>query len=192
MNETLLISALVGGDAAAFRQLVTAYQARVYNTAISILQNAEDAEDITQEVFIQVFQSIHQFKEDAKLSTWLYRITVNKSLACIRKRQTQKRFGFLTSLLGTEDIPHSASETPFYHPNVALEGKELSAILFKAIYQLPDNQRIAFILHKIEQLSYQEIAEVMEVSVSSVESLMFRAKQNLQKYLGDFYEKYYR
>ena len=71
-----------------------------------------------------------------------------------------------------------------------MENKELSAILFRAIDTLPDNQRIAFVLHKIEQISYQEVAEVMQVSLSSVESLMFRARQNLQKQLGEVYKNY--
>jgi len=155
-----------------------------------MLQNEEDAEDVAQEVFIQVFQSISQFKGDSKLSTWIYRITVSKSLEFIRKKRTKKRFGFVSGLFGNEYLLDQSGKKEFYHPGVAMENRELSAILFKSINGLPENQRIAFILHKLEQISYQEVAEVMQVSLSSVESLIFRARQNLQKELGEVYKNY--
>lgn len=182
MNEVELIQGLRNGDEAAFRFLVENYQGRVYNTAIGIVQNAEDAEDVAQEVFIQVFRSIHSFKEESKLSTWVYRITTSRALDLLRSRKSKKRFGFLQRLFG--DSNETLYELPdFNHPGVALDRKENAALLFKAISQLPENQKIAFILHKLEDLSYQEISEVMKTSVAAVESMMHRAKQNLRKIL---------
>ena len=162
---------------------------KVFNTSLSFLHDHEDAEDVSQEVFIEIFQSISGFKGKSKLSTWIYRITVQKSLELIRKRSRKKRSGLIISLFGKEHLISHSDNTPFYHPGIKLENKERSAILFKAISQLPKNQCTAFTLHKVENLSYAEISEIMEVSVSSVESLMFRAKQNLKSLLSDYYEK---
>jgi len=186
LNEGTIIEKLRQGDSAAFREFVGTWQNMVYNTALGILQSPEDAEDVAQEVFVQVYQSIHTFKGDAKLSTWLYRITLSKAMDHIRKKKRKKRFAFVKSLFGdqgelTEDPP------VFNHPGVQLDQKEAAAVLFQAINQLPESQQIAFTLHKVEGLSYQEVSEIMETTVSAVESLLHRAKANLRKSLGDFY-----
>ncbi len=182
MNEQELIQGLRNGDETAFKFLVDTYQDRVYNTALGIVHNAEDAEDVAQEVFIQVYRSIQNFKGESKLSTWMYRIATTRALDLLRSRKSKKRFGLLQRLFGEGNEP--MYELPdFNHPGVALDRKENAARLFKAIGQLPENQRIAFTLHKMEDLSYQEISEVMQSSVPAVESLMHRAKQNLRKLL---------
>jgi len=182
LNELELIQGLRNGNEAAFKYLVDTYQDRVFNTAVSIVQNAEDAEDVAQEVFIQVYRSINQFKGESKLSTWLYRIATTRALDLLRNKKSKKRFGIIPRLFvdGNEPI----SEIPdFHHPGVALEKKENAAKLFRAIDQLPDQQKAAFTLHKLEGLSYQEVSDVLETTVPAVESLMHRAKQNLRKML---------
>ncbi len=182
MTEIELIQGLRNGDEAAFKFLVDNYKDRVFNTAIGIVQNAEDAEDVAQEVFIQVFRSIHSFKAESKLSTWMYRITTTRSLDLLRSRKSKKRFGFLQRLFGDGNEP--LYEIPdFNHPGVAMDRKENASKLFKAINQLPENQKTAFTLHKLEDLSYQEISDIMQTSVPAIESLMHRAKQNLRKIL---------
>lgn len=188
LSEHELIVLLKQGNERAFKQLVEGYQARVYNSCIGILQSAEDAEDITQEVFVEVFRSISNFKEEAKLSTWIYRIAVTKSLDHLRGKKRKKRFGFVKSLFGDDNEPR-VDIPDFVHPGVKLENQEKAKYLFQAIAQLPENQKTAFTLHKIEELSHQEISEIMKISVGSVESLMFRAKQNLQKILADIYDE---
>jgi RNA polymerase sigma-70 factor (ECF subfamily) len=188
LNELDLIQQLREGDEQAFKSLVTNYQDLVFNTALGIVQNSEDAEDVAQEVFIQVFRSIDQFKGDARLSTWIYRITTTKALDHIRSRKRKKRFAFITSLFGANDeLVHEPVD--FQHPGVALDRKEQAALLFQMIAQLPENQKVAFTLHKTEELSYQEIADVMQLSVSAVESLLFRARQNLRKLLEKYYQQ---
>jgi len=182
LNEIELIQGLQKGDESAFKFLVETYQDKVYNTAFGIVQNAADAEDVAQEVFIQVYRSIHSFKGESKLSTWLYRIATTRALDLLRSKKSKKRFGFIQRLFGDENEP--VFEIPdFYHPGVALENKERSAQLFKAISQLPDNQKKAFTLHKLEDLSYHEISKILKTTVPAVESLMHRAKQNLRKIL---------
>jgi RNA polymerase sigma-70 factor (ECF subfamily) len=184
LTEQELIQGLRNGDETTFRFLVENYQDRVYNTAIGIVQNAEDAEDVAQEVFIQVYRSIHTFKGGSKLSTWIYRITTSRALDHLRSKKSKKRFGFLQRLFGDENEP--LYELPdFHHPGVALDQKENAGQLFRALDQLPEKQKTAFILHKIEDLSYHEISEVMQTSVAAVESLMHRAKQNLRKILTE-------
>lgn len=188
MTDWTLIEQLKQGDQAAFKTIVNTWQNMVYNTALGILQNAEDAEDVAQETFIQVYESIHSFRGEAKFSTWLYRITITKAMDHIRKKKRKKRFAVVQSLFGLNNEP--VYEPPeFHHPGVALDNKETAAVLMKAVKSLPTSQQVAFTLHKVEGLSYQEVSEVMETSVSSVESLMHRAKNNLKKLLENYYKE---
>ena len=182
VSEQLLVEELKQGSNDAFRTIVDTYQDMIYNTCLSIVKNEEDAEDLAQEVFVQVYQSIHSFKGESKLSTWLYRIATTKSLDHERKKKRKKRFGFVKSIFG-EESQVEVNPPDFNHPGVVLDNKESAAVLFKAIDKLPDNQRIAFTLSKVEGLSYQEISEIMQTTVSAVESLLHRAKNNLRKIL---------
>ena len=171
------------GEESAFRSLVEQYQDLVYNTALGIVQNESDAEDVAQEVFIQVFRSIGTFKSEAKLSTWIYRITTTRALDLLRARKSKKRFGLLKRLWETEEESPVENISDFNHPGVSLERKEEAAQLMTAIAQLPENQKVAFVLHKLEGLSYLEVAEVMGNTLPAVESLMHRARLNLRKIL---------
>ena len=182
-DELELIERLKQGDEAAFRTLVERYQDLVYNTALGVVQNESDAEDVAQEVFIQVYRSIGSFKSEAKLSTWIYRITTTRALDLLRARKSKKRFGLLKRLWETAEESPMENIQDFNHPGVSLERKEEAAQLMTAIAQLPENQKVAFVLHKLEGLSYLEIAEVMGNTLPAVESLMHRARINLRKIL---------
>jgi len=187
LNERELISLLKKKDREAFKIIVETWQDMVYNTALGILQNEGDAEDTAQEVFIEVYESISSFKEESKFSTWLYRITVSKSMDHIRKKKRKKRFAFIQSLYGKND--GAMIEPPdFFHPGVSLENKENASALFKAIEKLSSNQKLAFVLSKIEGLSYIEIGEIMKLSDSAVDALLQRAKKNLQASLKEYYK----
>jgi len=187
LDERTLVEQLKQGDGNAFKIIVTTWQDMVYNTALGILQSAEDAEDTAQEVFVQVYESIHTFKGESKLSTWLYRITTSKALDHIRRKKRKKRFAFVQHLFG-ENNEIIIQPPDFHHPGVVLDNKENATALFKAIEKLPDNQKIAFVLNKVEGLNYQEISEIMKTTVSSVESLLHRAKSNLRKWLQQVYQ----
>lgn len=186
IEETELIELLKKKDRAAFKNIVETWQDLVYNTAIGILQNAEDAEDVTQETFMQAFESVSSFKGESKFSTWLYRITVSKAMDHIRKKKRKKRFAFMQSLYGKNDKP-VIDPPDFFHPGVSMENKENAAVLFKAMEHLPPNQKIAFVLNKVEGLSYIEIGDVMKITDSAVDALLHRAKANLKKILKDYY-----
>ena len=186
IEETELIELLKKKDRAAFKSIVETWQDMVYNTAVGILQNAEDAEDVTQETFMQAFESVSSFKGESKFSTWLYRITVSKAMDHIRKKKRKKRFAFIQSLYGKND--KSVIDPPnFFHPGISMENKENAAVLFKAMEQLPPNQKTAFVLNKVEGLSYLEISDVMKITDSAVDALLHRAKANLKKILKDYY-----
>ena len=191
MDEKEFIKKLVAGNQVAFDQLIDAYQQKVFGTCISFIPNKEDAEDVAQEVFLEVFKSISKFKSNAKLSTWIYKITTNKCLEFIRKKKTKKRFAFMQTLSG-DDLP--IPMTPYFveinHPGILLENKEKTALIFKAIDTLPAQQKVIFTLAKIDGKRYQEIVEITGKSLSSVESVLFRAKKNLQKKLANFYKNH--
>ena len=161
----------------------------VLNTCYRFVLNREDAEDIAQEVFLEAYRSLDSFRQESKFSTWLYRIAVTKSLDHLRKKKRKKRFSSLKRVMGFNDpaeelVLPSSIETPAE----VLSGSERTEILQNALDSLPDNQKTAFLLSKYDGYSNQEIADVMQTTVSAVESLVHRAKKNLQKKL----EKHYR
>ncbi|KGL63680.1 RNA polymerase sigma factor [Polaribacter sp. Hel1_85] len=189
MSEENFIVQLQAGKQSAFSQLLDDYQQKVFGTCISFIPNKEDAEDVAQEVFLEVFKSIDKFKGNSKLSTWIYKIATNKCLEFIRKKNTKKRFAFMQTIMGNETpLDKTSYFTEVNHPGVLLENKEKSAIIFKAINTLPESQRVIFTLAKIDDKSYQEIVDITGKSLSSVESLMFRAKKSLQQILENYYK----
>ncbi len=190
MNETGIIDKLKQGDEKAFRELVDNYRQMVINTCFGLLHDKEDAEDVAQDVFIEVFRSVHKFRADSKLSTWLYRIAVNRSLNFIR--DNKKRRWFRSFDEDTDQKKSSSKELASDDsggPEFDLESSQRARLLHEAIDSLPKNQRVAFTLNKYEDLAYKEISEVMKLSISSVESLIHRAKKNLQKKLYHCYKK---
>lgn len=186
--EKQFIEQLKKGNEPAFKKFVESWQTRVFNTCYGFLHNRQDADDVAQEVFIEVFQSIASFNFKSSLNTWVYRIAVNKSLDFIRKSKRKKRWSELTRISINEKETDDNWFVDNQSPEAQLEQKERIASLNKAVEKLPANQKAAFTLHKYEELSYKEISEILETSLSSVESLMHRAKKNLRKHL----EKYYR
>lgn len=187
-NEAQLVDLLLSGDQQAFEVVVKKYQSRVYNVCLSFLKIREDADDLAQEVFVLFYQKLSHFKGDSSISTWLYRLAVNKSLEELRRRKSKKRWSNLLSLWSKEE---ELGAKDFVHPGVQLERKELSSVLFYHIENLPEGQKVAFTLQKVEGLTVNEIAEIMENSVSAVESLLIRAKANLKKMLETYYHNYH-
>ena len=181
-SDDALVGQLRHGSEAAFRTLVDRYQGRVYRTALALVRCPEEAEDVAQEVFVEVYQTIACFRGEAALSTWLYRLAVSRALKNRQKARAKKRFAFLTSLFGANnEVLH---DTPDHrHPQAQLEGSEALLQLRRAIARLPDQQQVAFTLRHEQELSYQEIADVLQTTVPAVESLLFRARQTLRKQL---------
>ena len=160
----------------------------VYNTALGIVQNEEDAEDVTQEVFLKVYEGLKNFRNESGLSTWIYRITITTSLDFEKQKKRQKRGGLMQRVFGYAETDEKPD---FFHPGVALDKKEDAAVLFMAMKKLPEKQRTAFLLNKIEGLTNKEIAAIMETSLLAVESLQVRAKNNLRNHLKEYYQKHF-
>lgn len=171
-----------------FQDSYNQYQVLVYNVALNYLQNTEDAEEITQDVFVQVYNSLHKFEKKSTLKTWIYRITINKCLDFIKHKKSKKRLFIFGNKSQNENEYLNVSN--FEHPGILLENKEKSIILFKVINELSENQKTAFLLSKIDGLSNPEVSEIMQLSISSVESLIFRAKNNLKEKLSLKFEEY--
>lgn len=190
MTDDQLIAGILNGDQKCFKELVDKYQPLVLNTCHSFLHSKSDAEDVAQEVFIQVFLSVHTFKKEAKLSTWLYRISINKALNFIRDNKKRKIFQRLDNFFSVSQTRglQIADDTTSYYEGLDAESERI-ALLHKSIRELPENQKIAFTLNHFENLPYAEIAEVMNVSLSSVEGLIHRARVNVRKKILNFYHK---
>jgi len=190
MTEQELIDGIIAGERKAVEFLISRYHPKVIKTAFYFLKDMNDAEDLAQEVCLQLLESIPRFRKDASLSTWIYRITVNKALNHIRKRRRNQWIERIEELFQHTAGSYRPSSAEPFSDSTTLDDKERKRILEEAISRLPENQRIAFILSRYEELSYKQIAEVMEVSLPSVESYLQRAKQNLQKNLMMYFQEY--
>ena len=189
MNEENFILRLTRGDSSAYKELIAEQGNRIFKTVIPILKNPNDAEDITQEVFIEIFKSLPSFQSKSALSTWIHRIAINKSYDYLKRKKRIKRFVEIEPLFILESILPLTDKKHFDHPGALLENKELSVVLFQAINKLRETRRTAFILRKIEGLSYVEISKIMQRSIPSIESLISKATQNMREELKNYYEK---
>ncbi len=180
-----LLALLAQGDREALGLLYELFKNKVYNTALSYLHDSSDAEEVTQDVFIEVYRSAAKFEARSEVSTWIYRITVNRSLDKLRQRERTRRGGFFKRMLRLDSEEVNTQATEFNHPGVALEQREDSQLLFSALDTLPDQQKTAFILKHLEGLSQKEGAEIMNITEKAFESLLQRAKTNLRKKLSE-------
>lgn len=170
--DAALAAAVAAGDAASFEQLVKKYERPVLNTIYRYVGDKAAAEDVAQEVFLKVWSRIKTFQSKSTFSTWLYRVVANQCIN-FRDRRARRRAEPLSDLLpdGRADLYEQ------------YEKETTSRLVREAVNGLPGNQRLALILSALEGRPYREVAEIMGVSLSSVESLIFRAKQNLKKKL---------
>jgi RNA polymerase sigma-70 factor (ECF subfamily) len=190
MDDKELIRKIAEKDHLAFKSLIDRYQTLVLNTCFNFLSHRQNAEDVAQEVFLQVYRSAGKFRHQCLVSTWVYRITVNRCLNFIRDN---RRFRWLDSLSRALESEHRRGQALWASdaddPESALRENETRALIQKAIASLPEKQKTMFILNKYEGRSYQEIAEILDVSPSSVEAGLHRAKGNLQKSLALHFKK---
>ncbi len=171
-------------DPQVFETIYHEHKNFVYNLCLHYTLNEEDAQDITQEVFVKVHQHLQQFTpEKALLKTWIGRITIHQCLDFLKARKTKKRFGFISSLFQKQSNEPIATALNYHHPGVAAEDKEGLNRLLQIIWSLPANQQTVIILSKMEERSQKEVAELMNLSIKAVESLLQRAKENIRKKL---------
>lgn len=171
-------------DPTAYRAFILEHQERVFNLVLNKVQQPEDAEEITQDVFIDVFRKPGAFRFEAAVSTWLYRIALNKCIDHLRKKNSRGK-NLFTRLFSSGREKEEPAD--FIHPGVLSENREQTVFLFKALKQLPGKQHTAWILSELDNRTNREISEIMALTVPAVESLLFRARQNLRKILSGMY-----
>lgn len=186
-SDAELMAEVADGKTSVFREIVEKYQNQVMNMIYRFTGDYYQAEDLTQEVFIRVFKSAKRYRPKAKFKTWLFRIVVN---LCLNYRRDRARYR--TESL---DAPMTVKDGEVLRevrgpngdiPEVALEEIELKKVVREAIDSLPGNQRLVVIFQRFEEMSYKEISETLDISVSAVESLLFRARHNLRKKLESY------
>lgn len=187
MTDQQLIFSLQNGSEAAFHQVIQEHEERVMSVCLRYVKSAEDAKDLCQEVFIEVFRSIGSFRQESKLSTWIHRIAMTKSLELIRYKERKKRASFFTAIGNLEEDRTLSLSDKADNPEFQLEQKERAKIIFDTIEKLSKSQKQAFVLHKVEGKSHKEISQIMDTSISAIESLLHRAKKKLQMYLQSYY-----
>jgi len=179
-DDRRLLHGIAQQDQGAFREFYDRHGDRVFNVALGFLRQQSDAEEVTQDVFVEVYRSAQRFRGDSSVGTWLHRITVRKSLDRIRHAKRKRRFATLTQSLGLGTGSEAAPQTDFEDPGVLLGRREDAALLSRLIDELPERQRTAFVLCFVQGLSRQEAADTMEVKLKALESLLQRAKSGLR------------
>ena len=183
-DEPRMIASILGCDAQLFHELIRPYERRVYAMALSFLRNEADAEDVTQEAFLKAFRNLPSFRGDAKFGTWLISIALNEARSRIRRREAVK----MESLDGPEEEEGHVSQDQLTDwkeiPSEALERKEIRHLLHKAVTALPLIYREVFQLRDIEQMSVNEAAAALGITISSVKVRLHRARMMLQKALA--------
>lgn len=178
-----LMERIGAGDHVAFRHLVERHQNAVIGTVAKMLGNPSEAEDISQQVFLRIWRNAKRYRPDAKFTTYLFTITRNLVFNETRRKGRKKE---VSSDEREENSNHLIEESPDRQPDAELLQAELQAAVDAAIASLPESQRMAVVLRRYEQLSYEEIAEVLGLSVSAVKSLLFRARTALRESLGAY------
>ena len=191
-REREIIDAVLSGDVNAFEELVTEYQTRVYNIALKMTGNREDAFDISQEAFIKAYKALNGFRGESSFGSWLYRLTANMSVDFIRRQNIHKPYKLV--YLDDEGELERPYEIPDYsgEPQSRLESMETREAIDAGLKSLPSEQRLILILRDVDGLSYQEISEALEMELGTVKSRIFRARAKLADYLikeGNFFKK---
>jgi len=175
-------------DEDAYHQLIKTNKNRIYSVCFGILRNKEDAEEIAMDVFMKVFDSIHDFKSQSSLYTWMHRIAITTSLDLVRKRKTKKNFYNFIEKVHLDKVIHSLKIKEEQTDSYLLKD-EKEKIVHRALSILPESQRVALTLNKIKGIDQKEISEIMGISVTNVQTIIYRAKRNLKKHIKTIYKK---
>lgn len=177
-EETRLINSVINGNVEDFELLVLEHQKLVYNIALKMVGNAHDAEDVAQDAFVKAYNSLQNFRGDSKFSVWIYRLTSNVALDFLRTKKRHNHISF--SQYNTEDEPMEIEVSDSrYAPETEFEKKELQEAVNRGLLELPPDHREILLLRELSGLSYDEIAERLELEYGTVKSRIFRARKKL-------------
>ncbi|MBQ1374967.1 MAG: RNA polymerase sigma factor [Clostridia bacterium] len=180
-DEISIIKQVLGGDADAFEHIVKKYEKKVYNLALRYLKNRDDALDLSQEVFIQIYSNLAQFRGDSQFSTWIYRVTYNKCVDMLRKTQKLRR----NVVMSTDDENFFETRDRRASIEEDYEGRETLVTVMKIIDTLPSEQRDVVILRYIKDLSYSQIADVLGIAEGTIKSRLNRARLKIKEQLKE-------
>ncbi|HWP82620.1 MAG TPA: sigma-70 family RNA polymerase sigma factor [Bacteroidota bacterium] len=187
VTDADLIRAFRGGHEDAFEELVRRYQRAIANVIYLTLGDRQEVEDLTQEVFIRAYKSLSRFDESSTLYSWLYRIAVNLCIDEIRRRKIRRTLSLQTLPEGAMEQEQASTQTS--SPADDLLREERRAVILKTLERLSPTYRVALILREYEDMSYQQIAQTLHISVQAVKSRIFRARQELKEYLKNYFEE---
>ncbi len=182
-NEKYLLEKSKKGDIEAFENLVVEYQKKVFNIALRMLNNYDDASEVTQEVFIKIFKSLKNFKEESMLSTWIYRIATNVCLDELRKRKSRRVISLDEEIQGEDGGFHRQVEDDRPTPEAMAEMNDVKGIVNKAIQMMSEEHRIVLVLRDLQGFSYEEIARIIKRPEGTVKSRISRARSELKEIL---------
>lgn len=186
VDESRLIKRAQGGDLSAYDELVRRHQERIYATIYHMTSNHEDASDLAQETFVKAFHSLKSFKGGSSFYTWLYRIGVNKTINFLKQRNRRAAMSLNDLDFNAENDPDLVALISDKTPRRDAALTELQEKLNAALMKLSEPHRLAVVLHDVQGLSHEEIAQIMECNIGTVRSRLFYARQQLQGYLTEY------
>lgn len=182
-DEVKLVHKAKKGSIAAFEELILEYETKIYNIAYRMLHNEEDAKDLSQEIFVKVFENIHKFKGDSKFSTWLYRIATNTCIDELRRRKGKEVYSIDEEVQTEEGVLTKEYTDTKPSPEDVVVNKEVSYQIKLAINNLSEEHRTAIILRDLQGFGYNEISQILECSLGTVKSRISRARTQLKELL---------
>ncbi len=185
-SDVSLVRAARDGDLRAYDQLVQRYQERIYHTIYHMTSNHEDANDLAQDTFIKAHSALKNFKGDSSFYTWVYRIAVNKTINFLKQRKNRRSMSLDDLDFNVENDPDLVALVSHKTPRRDIALAELQEKLNAALQKLSDVHRLVVTLHDVQDLSHEEIADIMECNVGTVRSRLFYARQQLQALLSDY------
>ena len=189
IDESVLVAQAREGDTTAFGELVRRYEGKIFRLAQHVTQNREDAEDVLQETFMKAYEHLDQFKGDSKFYTWIVRIAVNQALMKLRKRKTDKTVSMDETIDTGEDTVAREIAAWDENPEQQYSREELNQILESAVDGLAPPYRTVFVLRDIEELSTEETAEALNLSIPAVKSRLLRARLQLRDKLTRYFKR---
>lgn len=190
MNDRQLIEKILASDDRAFEVLVEKHKKMVFTTIFRIVKNKSDAEDLFQDVFLKVYNSVQYLRNENDLSGWLYRIATNHSISFLRKKNPAKANSVASKQSPLEVVVTFVGFADKETQDVKMEQEEARLMLFLAIDRLPDLQKKVLLMHKFEDIPQNEICARLNLTQSSVESLMYRAMVTLRKLSNNYFKKH--
>lgn len=188
-SDEILVANVQAGDMGSFRELVERYKKKVYHIAYDIISNHHDTEDISQEVFLNVYRSIREFRGDASFSSWLYRIVVNVSLNFRKKTSHHRSYPLEEDILQHADYSFGMTSALSGDPEEAVQSSMLNFHIQRALEELPERQQTIFLLRHYHGLTTKEVSHIMRCAEGTVKVQLFRAIRKLQKALAFYREE---